>query len=94
VWNERILMKKSMIGASLMLGALLLTGCDKPDNRTTCFGVEPDGEVEKLKPCPPGWKANETRNIGEDEFWVYEVNEPGVNKKNKGTGSVKVKPTK
>jgi hypothetical protein len=56
--------------------------------------VEPDGEVEKLKPCPPGWKANETRNIGEDEFWVYEVNEPGVNKKNKGTGSVKVKPTK
>lgn len=35
-------MNRSMIGASLMLGALLLTGCK--DTRPTCYGVEPDGE--------------------------------------------------
>lgn len=44
----------------------VLSGCDT--SRTTCYGQEPDGEVETLSPCPNGWKHNETRLIGEDQF--------------------------
>lgn len=80
-------MKMALVsGVVLMMAAL--SGCDR-DTRTTCYGVEPDGEVEKLKPCPPGWKDKETKVIGEDEFWSYEVNEPGVNKKNRTTVTIK-----
>lgn len=48
---------KSVGAASLMLGALLLAGCN--GQQSTCYGVEPDNEVEKLRPCPPGWKNGE-----------------------------------
>lgn len=85
-------MSKGLAAASLLMGGLLLSGC--ADTRTTCYGVEPDGEVEKLRPCPNGWKDKETRLIGEDEYKHLEVVDLKSNKKNKGTGTVKVKPTK
>jgi hypothetical protein len=91
---ERIALIKSVAAASLMLGALLLSGCDT-DKRTTCYGTEPDGDYETLKPCPPGWKNGESRTIGEDEFWSYEVgikDKPVVPKKT--TTTKKVVPTK
>lgn len=62
-------MTKVIVGVSLLLA--LVAGCG--DTRTTCYGIEPDGEVEKLRPCPPGWKDKETRIIKEDEFRKYEV---------------------
>lgn len=86
-------MRKSVATASLVLGALLLAGCNT-DKRTTCYGTEPDGDYETLKPCPPGWKPGEHRQIGEDEFWSYEVgikDKPVVPKK---TTTTKVVPTK
>lgn len=63
-------MKRAMGAASLLLGALLLSGCGEYD---TCYGTEPDGEVEKLRPCPPGWKVGDHRYIKEDEFKNLEV---------------------
>jgi len=48
------------------VGVFLLGACNDP--RTTCYGVEPDGEVEVLKPCPSGWKPDQTKLIKEDEF--------------------------
>lgn len=85
--------KGSLGAASLMLGALLLGGCT--DNRTTCYGIEPDGEVEKLRPCPPGWKNGDTRIIREDEFKHLEVvNLKDVKGKSTKTSAVKIEPTK
>lgn len=66
-------MTKSMGAASLLLGALLLTGCR--DTTPVCYGVEPDGEVETLKPCPKGWTNGQTKIIKEDEFSSLEVKE-------------------
>lgn len=66
-------MSKSMGAASLLLGALLLGGCR--DTTPVCYGVEPDGEVETLKPCPRGWTDGVTRNIKEDEYSHLEVKE-------------------
>lgn len=83
-------MNKSMVGASILFGALLLSGCK--DTRPTCYGVEPDGEVEKLIPCPAGWTSGQTQPIQEDQFKDLEVDENGVNKKGKGTGTVTLKP--
>lgn len=60
-------MNKGLGAASLMLGALLLAGCNG-QAKTTCYGTEPDGEVEKLQPCPNGWPNGSKRKIGEDEF--------------------------
>ena len=71
--------KKSLGAASLFLGALLLSGCG--EYQTTCYGTEPDGEVEKLRPCPSGWKNGEHRNIGEDQFKSLEVVDIKSNKK-------------
>lgn len=71
--NEGVLMNKSLGAASLLLGTLLLVSGCNGDKRTTCYGTEPDGDRETLKPCPPGWVNGEHRNIGEDEFWSYEV---------------------
>jgi hypothetical protein len=65
---------RSMAAASLFLGSLLVGGC--ADNRTTCYGIEPDGEVEVLRPCPPGWKDKEQRLIKEDQFKHLEQNDP------------------
>lgn len=65
-------MNKGLGAASLVLGALLLAGCNG-QAKTTCYGVEPDNEVEKLRPCPPGWKNGERRFIGEDQFKHLEV---------------------
>lgn len=62
---------KSVGAVSLMLGALLLAGCN--GQQSTCYGVEPDNEVEKLRPCPTGWKNGERRFVGEDEFKHLEV---------------------
>lgn len=74
------------VGAVLLLiGAL--TACS---TQTTCYGVEPDGEVEKLRPCPQGWKDGETRQIGEDEFKHLEVVDLKSKKKNQGTVTIKV----
>lgn len=62
--------------------SLSLTAC--ADNRTTCYGIEPDGEVETLRPCPTGWKNNETRIIKEDEFKSLEqADNSSVSKKTK-----------
>lgn len=85
-------MRNVAVGAVLVLtGALTaLTGCT---SQTTCYGVEPDGEVEKLRPCPEGWKDNETRQIGEDQFKHLEVVDLKSNKKSKGTTTVTVKTT-
>lgn len=87
-------MSKSMGAASIMLGALLLAGCNT-DTRTTCYGTEPDGEVEKLRPCPPGWKNGENRIIGEDQYKSFElVDLNEIKGKAVKTSAVKVKPTK
>ena len=59
--------------------SLALTACG--ERRTTCYGVEPDGEVETLMPCPNGWKDKETRIIKEDEFKHLEVEKPSKPKK-------------
>jgi len=63
-------MGKSLGAASLMLGALLLAGCN---GQSTCYGVEPDGEVEKLRPCPQGWHPGDQRHISEDQYKHLEV---------------------
>jgi hypothetical protein len=63
---------KGLGAASLVLGALLLAGCNG-QAKTTCYGVEPDGEVEKLRPCPSGWPDGSKRKIGEDEYKELEV---------------------
>ncbi len=73
-------MKRAVIGVSLLLA--LVAGCG--GHRTTCYGVEPDGEVEKLRPCPPGWKDKETRMIGEDEYKKYEVTDLKKMKEKRG----------
>jgi len=44
----------------------LLSGC--ADKRTTCYGIEPDGDVETLRPCPNGWQDKSTHLIKEDEY--------------------------
>lgn len=46
--------------------ALALSACGI--RTTTCYGVEPDKEVEMLRPCPEGWKDGDKRDIGEDQF--------------------------
>lgn len=66
-------MNKSMGAASLLLGALLLSGCR--DERPVCYGTEPDGEVEVLKPCPPGWSNGQQKPIKEDQYPDLEVKE-------------------
>lgn len=94
--NEGILMKKSVGAASLLLGTLLLVSGCNGDKRTTCYGTEPDGDRETLKPCPPGWGNGESRNIGEDQFWSYEVgikDKPVVPKKAPATTKASPKPT-
>lgn len=91
--GKGILMRKSGFVASLLTGALLLAGCGT-DKRTTCYGTEPDGDRETLKPCPPGWKNGESRTIGEDEFWSYEVGIKDKPVAPKKTTTVKMKPTK
>lgn len=64
-------MRGSLGVVGTVLGALLLAGCT--DTRTTCYGTEPDGEVEKLRPCPEGWRDGDSRNIGEDQYKHLEV---------------------
>lgn len=61
-------MKRALVVAALMIGSL--TACGEI---STCYGTEPDGEVEKLRPCPSGWKNGEHRSIGEDQFKHLEV---------------------
>lgn len=39
----------------------------------TCYGVEPDGEVETLWPCPAPHKDGERFTINEDEFEGREI---------------------
>lgn len=67
------MLRNAVVGVVLALtGALtVLTGCG--EYQTTCYGTEPDGEVEKLRPCPTGWKDGDSRNIQEDEFKSLEV---------------------
>lgn len=77
-------MNKGLGAASLVLGALLLAGCN--GHTTTCYGTEPDGEVEKLRPCPAGWPDGSKRNIQEDEFKHLEVVDLKAKKK-KGFGN-------
>lgn len=78
-------MKRAVIGVAAMVAAL--TACA---SQTTCYGVEPDGEVEKLRPCPQGWKDGETRQIGEDQFKELEVVDLKSKKNNQTTVTVKV----
>lgn len=73
----------------VLMATLILTGCK--DTRQYCYGVEPDGEVEKLTPCPAGWTSGQTLPIQEDQYADLEVDENGVQKKNKGTGAVTLK---
>lgn len=84
-------MKKSLGAASLLLGALLLGGCN---SETTCKGIEPDGEVEELRPCPTGWKAGEQRNIQEDEFKSLEVVDLSKMKKKTTAPTTQTQPPK
>ena len=92
--NEGVLMRKIVIGAvTFVLGVVLLSGCNR-DGRTTCYGTEPDGDRETLKPCPPGWKNGESRPVGEDEFWSYEVGIKDKPVAPKKTTTLKTKPTK
>lgn len=79
-------MKKATVCVVFMVAALL-SACT---SETTCYGVEPDGEVEKLRPCPQGWKDGETRQIGEDQFKELEVVDLKSKKKNQTTVTVKV----
>lgn len=64
---------KSMGAASLLLGSLLLSGC--VEKTPVCYGIEPDGEHEVYKPCPPGWTNGQTRLVKEDQFEAFEVKE-------------------
>lgn len=59
-----------LVLAAIAAAVLMLTGCELPP---TCYGVEPDGEVEQLSPCPPGWQPGERRSIREDEFENLEM---------------------
>lgn len=72
---------------ALLVAVGVLSGC----GGSTCYGVEPDGEVEKLRPCPTGWKNGEKRNIGEDQFKDLEVVDL-QKMKNKNTPTVKTTP--
>lgn len=76
----------------VLVTALVLAGCR--DTRTVCYGIEPDGEVEKLSPCPSGWTDKQTKPIKEDEFGWLEVDENGVQKKNTKVVTITPKPTK
>ena len=42
-------------------------------NQPTCYGIEPDGEVETLWPCPAPHHDGDKFNIQEDEFDDREV---------------------
>lgn len=41
----------------------------------TCEGIEPDGEVETLWPCPDGHQDGDRFNIREDEFEDREIDD-------------------
>lgn len=93
MWDEGVLMngaQKVFLGSLAgLVGVLCLVGCRDSER---CYGVEPDGEVEQLSPCPSGWKSGERRNIQEDQFKSLEVVD--LSKiKGKGTGSVTVTKT-
>lgn len=74
---------------AIIVAVVVLSACK--DTRQYCYGVEPDGEVEKLTPCPAGWTNGQTLPIQEDQYADLEVDENGVQKKNKGTGAVTLK---
>jgi hypothetical protein len=67
--------------AIVVLVAISLAACGKT---TTCYGTEPDGEVEILRPCPDGWKDGDNRKIGEDQFDFLEYDSKNHKMKKSG----------
>lgn len=66
-------MRGVAIAGAVVLATALLSGC--VDKTPVCYGIEPDGEHEVYKPCPPGWTNGETRLVKEDQFAAFEVKE-------------------
>lgn len=59
---------------SAIVGAIaVIVGCYFLAQVPTCYGVEPDGEVETLWPCPDGHQDGDRFNIREDEFEDREI---------------------
>lgn len=63
-------MRRLAIAGAVVLAAALLGGC--VDKTPVCYGLEPDGEHEVYKPCPPGWTNGQTKFVKEDEFSAFE----------------------
>lgn len=63
-------MRGLAIAGAVVLATALLVGCK--DNTPTCYGLEPDGEHEVYKPCPPGWTNGQTEFVQEDEYSAFE----------------------
>lgn len=63
-------MSRMAVAGAVVLAAVLLSGC--ADKTPTCYGIEPDGEHEVYKPCPPGWTNGQTKLVKEDEFEDFE----------------------
>lgn len=66
-------MRGVAIAGAVALAAALLGGC--VEKTPVCYGIEPDGEHEVYKPCPPGWTNGQTKFVTEDEFETLEVKE-------------------
>lgn len=58
----------------LLLFAALFAGVVAwVSQQPTCWGIEPDGEVETLWPCPVPGKDGQRFPVTEDQFADYEI---------------------
>jgi hypothetical protein len=57
----------------LVAVAAVVVGCYFLSQVPTCEGVEPDGEIEILWPCPDGHQDGDRFNITEDQFEDREI---------------------
>lgn len=60
---------------SIVIAAAFIAAGFWAASQPTCYGVEPDGEVETLWPCPPGHRDGGRFNIQEDEFADREIDD-------------------
>lgn len=56
----------------IVCSAILVMALSACGNNTECTGVEPDGDIETLRPCPDGWENGQWKSIQEDEFEYLE----------------------
>lgn len=57
----------------LLVILIIVTGVYLLSQVPTCEGIEPDGEVEQLWPCPPGHEDGDRFPITEDQFADLEI---------------------